>query len=110
MKVKNKKLIWNTLNYSWNEKKIINFNIFYQDYIDDLYKKYKKGEIKTKKDLKEYTLTYCRTYWGRVEYEIMVGDVGAKENDYEKIDVFRQVEMNIDRIVDYVNTELEINL
>lgn len=110
MKTKNKKLEWYTLNYSWNEKKVIHFNIFYQDFIDDLKKKYRKGEIKTKQNLKDFILLYCRDYWSRVEYEIMVGDVGGEPDELEKIDVFSQVEMNIDRIVEYVNAELEIDL
>ena len=110
MKVKNKKLEWYTLNRDFNSNKLYHFNIFYQDFIDNLYKKYKNKEINSLDDLKNFILSYCRTYWCRREYEILVGDLSSKENEFIKIDVFSQVEMNIDRITEYVNNELEINL
>ncbi len=110
MKVKNKKLRWDVLNWDFNSNKLINFNIFYQDFIDELYKRYKNKKINTKEDLKNYILLYCRKYWCRREYEILVGDLSSSRDEFIKIDVFSQVEMNIDRITEYVNRELEINL
>ena len=110
MRVKNKKLEWYVLNYSCNKKKVVPYNIFYQDFIDGLYKEYKKKNILTKDDLKEYIKRYCFNYMGRVEYEIMVGDLFDDINKYEKIDVYTQIMMNIDRIVDYVNKELSKGL
>ena len=110
MKIKNKKLEWYTLNWDFNSNKLYHFNIFYQDFIDNLYKKYKNKEINNLDDLKTFILNYCRIYWCRREYEILVGDLSSKEDEFIKIDVFSQVEMNIDRITEYVNNELEINL
>lgn len=111
MRVKNKRLEWYVLNYDFNAKCVIKYNIFYQDYIDRLYKAYKKKEITNKEQLKDFTLRYCFQYRGRVEYEIMVGDVPFTDRDkLEKIDAYFQIEMNIDRIVDYVNDELCMNL
>lgn len=110
MKVKNKKLEWYVLNWDFNANKVVTYNIFYQDYIDRLYKAYKKKEITTKEQLKDFTLRYCFQYRSRVEYEIMVGDVFSKEDELEKIDIYYQIEMNIDRIVDYVNNELDMKL
>lgn len=110
MKIKNKKLEWYTLNWDFNSNKLYHFNIFYQDFIDNLYKKYKNKEINNLDDLKNLILSYCRTYWCRREYEILVGDLSSKEDEFIKIDVFSQIEMNIDRITEYVNNELEINL
>lgn len=108
MRVKGKKLEWYELYYNWNEHQVMPFNIFRSDYIPDLYKEYKKKKIKSKEDVKQFTERYLRTYWSRVEYEIMVGDVGCKFGELEKVDVFRQAIYNIDRIVDYVISELQI--
>lgn len=48
-------------------------------------------------------------YWSRCECEIAVGDLFAKYPDeYEKIDAFRQIEMNLDRMVEYIIRELDI--
>lgn len=110
MRVKNKRLEWYVLNWDFNQKRVIKYNILYQDYIDRLYMAYKKKEIITKEQLKDFTLRYCFTYRSRVEYEIMVGDVFSKEDELEKIDAYYQIEMNIDRIVDYVNKELDMQL
>lgn len=110
MRIKNKKLEWYVLNYNFNKKKVVQYNIFYQDFIDGLYKEYKKKNILTKDDLKEFIKRYCFNYMGRREYEIMVGDLFDDIDNCEKIDVYTQVMMNIDRIVDYVNEELSIGL
>lgn len=110
MRIKNKKLEWYVLNYNFNKKKVVQYNIFYQDFIDGLYKEYKKKNILTKDDLKEFIKRYCFNYMGRIEYEIMVGDLFDDIDNCEKIDVYTQVMMNIDRIVDYVNEELSIGL
>ena len=75
MRIKNKKLEWYVLNYNFNKKKVVQYNIFYQDFIDGLYKEYKKKNILTKDDLKEFIKRYCFNYMGRIEYEIMVGDL-----------------------------------
>lgn len=112
MKTKNKKLEWYTLNWDFNSNKLYKFNIFISTdkFIEFLKRKMTKKEIQTKEDLKKMILQYCRDFWSRREYEIEVNDLGNKPEDAVKIDVFFQVEMNIDRITDYVNTELEIGL
>ena len=46
-------------------------------------------------------------YWSRTEHEILVGGL-FKNCKLEKIDIFRQIEMNLDRITEYVNKELKI--
>lgn len=110
MRVKNKKLEWYVLNYEWNEHKIVNYNIFGQRFVDELYKKVKSKKINNIQELKEYIDSYCKYYyWSRCEYEILVGDLfGKYPSEFEKIDVYRQIEMNIDRITEYVNNELKI--
>ena len=59
------------------------------------------------KALKKLILNWSRRkYWCKSEYEILVGDLSCKAS--EKIDAFRQIEMNIDRITEYVNKELDL--
>lgn len=107
MRVKNKKLEWCVLDYDWNKNKIVNYNIFGQRFIDELYKKVKTKKINNIQELKEFIDSYCKYhYWSRSEYEILVGDLSGKY--FEKIDIYRQIEMNIDRITEYVNKELKI--
>lgn len=112
MKTKGKKLEWYTLNWDFNSNKLFNFNIFHntEGFIETLKRKMTKKEIQTKQDLKDMILLYCRDYWSRGEYEIEVNDLGNKPEEAIKIDVFYQVEMNIDRITEYVNNELQIGL
>lgn len=39
----------------------------------------------------------------------MVGYMFTEEKDFEKIDAYRQIEMNLDRITEYVINELKID-
>ena len=49
-------------------------------------------------------------YWCKSEFEIEVGGLFAKhQKEFEKIDIYRQIEMNLDRITEYVNKELRLN-
>ena len=50
-------------------------------------------------------------YWSRSEYEIAVGGLHSKyPENFEKIDAYYQLEMNLDHIVNYINDYLEMNL
>ena len=48
-------------------------------------------------------------YWCKCEYEIFIGSFLTKEDDLEKIDAYRQIEMNLDRITEYIINELKID-
>lgn len=104
-------LIWNVLLADINTRRIINYNVLY-GYNEDIYKEYKKGKIKTLEELKKYLNSILqRQYWARCEYEIAVGGLSSKyPEDYEKIDAFRQIEMNLDRITEYVNWKMQLKL
>ena len=79
---------------------------------EEIYNEYKKGKIKTLENLKQYLkIILQRQYWSRCEYEIAVGGLSSKYPDeFEKIDAFRQIEMNLDRITEYVNWKMQLNL
>lgn len=104
-------LEWNVILADLNSRKIKNYNVLYS-YNEDIYKEYTKGKIKTLEELKNYLkLTLQRQYWCRYEYEIAVGGLSSKyPEEYEKIDAFRQIEMNLDRITEYVNWKMQLKL
>lgn len=107
MKIKNKKLEWNVLLFDWNKKTTINYNIFSFRFIELVNEKLNKDELHNIDELKELILNWSRRkYWCKSEYEILVGDLSCRA--LEKIDAFRQIEMNIDRITEYVNKELDL--
>lgn len=101
---KKNKLEWNVLSYDFNTDKIVNCNIFGESFLTEL----KVAKPKTYLELKEFIKKWARYYyWSRTEHEMMVGGL-FKNCKFEKIDIFRQIEMNLDRITEYVNKELRI--
>ena len=48
-------------------------------------------------------------YWSRAEYEIMVSGLFDTDKP-EKIDVWYQIEMNLDNIAEYLITKLKLDL
>lgn len=112
MRIKNKKLVWNVLLHDFNSDKIITYNVFGDEFKENLYKEYRKKKINNKLELKEYIKSKMMyRYWSRCEYEIAVGGIHSKHpENFEKIDAYYQLEMNLDHIVDYINDYLEMNL
>lgn len=111
MRTKNVKLEWYVLRHDFNSKKIVKYNIFGVSFIENLYKDVRKGNVKSKEDLKEYIRIWAQYhYWCKAEHEMLVGDLFSSIDELEKIDVFRQIDINLDRIVDYVNKECVMSL
>lgn len=111
MKLKNVKLEWNVLMWDSNTKKVVNYNVLGNELIERLHKKIvKKKEITNYAQLKEDIRSWCMYYyWSKCECEIGVGGMFAKYPDeYEKIDAWRQIEMNLDRMCEYIIRELRI--
>ena len=76
------KLEWNVLYYNFNSDKIEKLNIFNSNFINEL----DEATINDRESLKKYIKDWARyNYWSRAEYE-----------------VYKQIEMNLDRITDYV--------
>lgn len=100
-------LKWNVLRYDFNSKSIVNFNIFNQEFIKELNTAVRLKEVINILELNEYIDKWARyNYWFRAEHEIYVS--GIHEESAEKIDVYRQINMNLDIITDYVNNKLKI--
>ena len=100
--------------------KVISWNFNHDDieyydimpFLIDSYKKIKKNKPKTFDEIKEFIINESRyRFWSRCEYEIAVGGIHSKHpENFEKIDAYYQLEMNLDHIVDYINDYLEMNL
>ena len=111
MRVKNVKLEWNVLMWDSNAKKVVNYNVLGQELIEKLHKGIvKKKTITNYNELKESIRSWCMYYyWSKCECEIWVGGWFAEEDEFEKIDAWRQIDMNLDRITEYVINALKID-
>ena len=111
MKIKKSNLEWYVLRYDFNEKQIVNYNVM-TGIAELVCKKVRSGDIYNKETLKEFLKReFMHDYWSRAEYEILVSYLGSVTTENaEKVDVWRQLEMNLDRIVEYVNTKCDLKL
>lgn len=110
IKIKGLKLEWNVLNYDWNDKCIKRYNIIRQDLIDKIITQYRKKELNNIEDLKKLIKDWAfYHYLGRREYEIMAGDLWHNDT-LEKIDIYAQIEMNLDRLAEYISREMRLFL
>lgn len=97
------KLEWYALRWDFNEG-LKPYNVFRTDTVEDIRKLRKNGKIQTRADLKEWLkreLMYH--YWSKAEHEMIVGPfIYSDVKDFHKVDVWQQLEPNLDRITDYV--------
>lgn len=108
MKVKNVNLEWYVLRWDFNSKKVINYNIL-QWRKEDIANEVRRKRIYNKSILREYLkTTFMYDYWSKTECEFYISDLHGDE--YEKIDIWRQIEPNLDLIVEYVNSKMELGL
>lgn len=108
MKVKNVNLEWYVLRWDFNSKKVINYNIL-QWRKEDIANEVRRKSIYNKSILREYLkTTFMYDYWSKTECEFYISDLHGDE--YEKIDIWRQIEPNLDLIVEYVNSKMELGL
>ena len=101
-------LEWNVLIHDFNKDKIKKYNIFREDLFEDI----KDAKCKTFGELREIIDKWAKYhYWAKAEYEIAVGGLHSKyPENFEKIDAYYQLKMNLDHIVNYINDYLEMNL
>lgn len=116
MKIKNVNLEWNVLHLDFNSKKACKYNVMHSDFPERIAKAIRspKGSyrhIDNREDLKEWLkreLMYY--YWCKSEHEYVIGGLfNHEEKDLQKLDIWFQLEMNLDRIVDYVIKEMNIS-
>ncbi len=100
-------LEWNVLYEDFNDKskvKTINILKNWDKIILDAKKENKFTDFNSFKEWLNKEFLY--RYWSKREYEIAIS--GLSCNDWQKIDVYFQLKMNFDRIVEYINKELKI--
>lgn len=108
MKVKNVNLEWYVLRWDFNSKKVVNYNIL-QWRKEDIANEVRRKSIYNKSILREYLkTTFMYDYWSKTKCEFYISDLHG--DDYEKIDIWRQIEPNLNLIVEYVNSKMELGL
>lgn len=106
MKVKNINLEWYVLRWDNSTKKVINYNVL-KWLKEDIANEVRRKNIYNKSILREYLkTTFMYDYWSKAEYEFFVSDLCGM--DYEKIDIWRQIEPNLNHIVEYVNQAMDL--
>lgn len=99
-----KKLEWYAFHQETNGSKLKYTNVLYDKLIERVKKLIRKNadydEIK-----KEIDICLMSRYWSRCEYEVVVSNWAGKDFE-QKIDVYWQLQPNLDRITEYVIREL----
>lgn len=113
MKVKNVKLEWNVLYWDINKHRVQTYNILNDKFKYDLYKQIKNKKITNYIELKDYIKRDCMYhYWSKSEYEMSIGPLWCTTLDdlkqFEKVDVYKQIEINLDHIVQYIVNIMKI--
>lgn len=110
MKIKNVNLKWNVLRYDTNQEKIVSYNILGYSFPEELAKRIKKEKIVNREQLKEsLKRDFMYHYWSKAECEIAMGGLSSKYPEkFEKIDIWNQIEINLDNIVDYIILKMKL--
>ncbi len=99
-----KKLEWYAFYQEISGSKLKYVNVLYDRLIERVKKLIRKNadydEIK-----KEIDICLMSRYWSRSEYEVVVSNWAGKDFE-QKIDVYWQLQPNLDRITEYVIREL----
>lgn len=107
MKVKNVKLEWYVLRWDDSKKTVVNYNIL-QWRKEDIANEVKHKRIYNKSILREYLkTTFMYDYWSKAECEMLITDL-HRNGDFIKIDIWRQIEPNLNNIVEYINTKMDL--
>lgn len=105
MKVK-VKLEWYVLKWDINTNKVVNYNIL-EGLNNDIAKEVRSGRVYDKSILRSYLKTeFMYSFWSKTEAEFYISDLHGDE--YEKVDIWRQIEPNLDLIVDYINSKMDL--
>ena len=91
-------LVFNVIVYNFNAKKFEPYNIF--NYLEREFKEHTFKDM-SRDELKKWILDKSQyMFWSRCEYEVILSPWPPIEGIAKKIDVFDQIEMNIEVITD----------
>ena len=109
MRIKKANLEYKAIMYDWNSHSLRHINVLGDRLKNDIIKSIKSGDVYDRETLKERVIRLLKYYyWSKREYEIAVGDWGCKEDEMFKIDVWHQLEPNIDHIIDHIIKEIDL--
>lgn len=110
MKIKNVKLEWNVLYHDFNKDIIRPYNVLWKGLPEAIAKQIRCKKINNRKDLEAYLKTqFMSSYWCRAEYEILVSGLFVRSHtEATKIDIWYQIEMNFNLIVDYIIYKMKL--
>lgn len=93
------KFEWNVYRYNMNNHQIENFNAL-GGYSEAIERKLRECNSKDEFSLwLQHEMTYM--YWSRAEYEVLIAPWCGDDKDEVKVDIYMQLEMNWDKLVDY---------
>ena len=100
-------LEWYAIREDFNKRKIVNYNVL-SGWENEIKKARKNKKFNDYASLKEWLKReFMYYYWSKAEHEICVGGLFVKSTEeLEKIDIYRQLEPNLDRITEYVIKEI----
>lgn len=109
---RNKKLEWYAFYHDFNSNKLVYMNVLRSDLADNILKniksKSKYRHIDSYETLKEYLKSELMYYYhSKSEFEVIVSNWSGRDME-EKIDIWYQLEPNLDRITEYVIRELKL--
>ena len=103
---RNIKLEYYVLNFDFNNRKIIKYNVL-GNWEDTIRKKKKKSN--SYEEIKELLMREFKyRYWGKAEYEIIAAGLMFQDESAVKIDVWSQIEPNFNIIADYIKNTMNL--
>lgn len=111
-KRKNKNLEWYAFREDFNRNELERFNALGNWFAEEILKRIKRDKIDSYETLKDGISSILRyTYWSKSEHEVLVTSLHHRPDRDKvfKIDVWYQLEKNLDRITEYVMKELNIS-
>lgn len=110
MRKKKVNLEFNAIVYDSNSKCLKYTNVLGEDLKTDIIKGIRNGEIYNKWTLRDKVILYLKYhYWAKSEYEVLVTGLSSKDEP-QKIDVWFQLQPNIEHIIDYIIKEMQLEL
>lgn len=99
-----KNMKWYVLISDFNKKEIIPYNIFNNGkFVDGIKELLEKGIGEYSTFVEDLTKLCHYCFWCKAEYEVMIGDLFEEDvNKYKKVDVFAQIEPNMELLADYI--------
>ena len=105
-------LVWYAFREDFNSHNLERFNVL-SGYEEEIKKRIKREKITTREQFKEsIRIMLMSRFWGRAEYEVLVSGLFTRDEDKYvfKIDVWYQLEPNLDLIVDYIIKEMKLKI